>query len=141
MEIITAKNVIAYIGQPDALDMEVAFDHLPGQFVTFTARKDDSAEHGRELYVRAMFGEFGEVRTQAQPEYVPSELEQQRKLDQLNAEAGLRIAPLQDAKELGVATLAELNKLEALQRYRIALMRLPQSEGWPAEVNWPEVPQ
>jgi hypothetical protein len=141
MEIITAKNVIAYIGQPDALDMEVAFDHLPGQFVTFTARKDDSAEHGRELYVRAMFGEFGEVRTQVQPEYVPSELEQQRKLEQLNAEAALRIAPLQDAKELGVATLAELNKLEALQRYRIALMRLPQSEGWPAEVNWPEVPQ
>ena len=141
MDIITAKNVIAYTHQPDCLDMEVAFAHLPGQFVAFTAKKDDSAEHGRELYVRAMFGEFGEVRTQAQPEYVPSDLEQQRKLDQLNAEAALRIAPLQDAKELGVATPAELNKLEALQRYRIALMRLPQSEGWPAEVSWPEVPQ
>ncbi|MNJ25132.1 Caudovirales tail fiber assembly protein [compost metagenome] len=141
MEIITAKNVIAYTSQPDSLDMEVAFAHLPGQFVTFTARKDDSAEHGRELYVRAMFGEFGEIRTLAQPEYLPSEAEQQRKLDQLSAEASLRIAPLQDAQALGMATPAELDKLEALQRYRIALMRLPQSEGWPSLVTWPEMPQ
>lgn len=141
MEIITAKNVIAYTGQPDALDMEVAFAHLPGQFVTFTARKDDSAEHGRELYVRAMFGEFGEIRTLAQPEDLPSEAEQQSKLDALQADVALHIAPLQDAKELKLATPQELDKLEALQRYRIALMRLPQSEGWPTSVTWPEIPQ
>ncbi|MNH07782.1 Caudovirales tail fiber assembly protein [compost metagenome] len=141
MEIITAKNVIAYTHQPDSLDMEVVFAHLPGQFVTFTARKDDSTEHGRELYVRAMFGEFGEVRTQAQPEYVPSEAEQRRKLDQLSAEASLRIAPLLDAQALDMATPAELDKLEALQRYRIVLMRLPQQTGWPVSVTWPELPQ
>ena len=63
MDIITAKNVIAYATQPDSLDMEVAFAHLPDQFIPFTARKDDSAAHGRELYVRAMFGEFGDIQT------------------------------------------------------------------------------
>jgi hypothetical protein len=88
-----------------------------------------------------MFGEFGEIRTLAQPEDLPSEAEQQSKLDALQAEVALHIAPLQDAKELKLATPQELDKLEALQRYRIALMRLPQSEGWPSSVTWPEMPQ
>ncbi|MFB3237232.1 tail fiber assembly protein [Aeromonas salmonicida] len=140
MDIITAKNVVAYATQPDSLDMEVAFAHLPDQFIPFTARKDDSAAHGRELYVRAMFGEFGDIQTRVPPAYVPSEAEQQRKLDTLQADAALRIAPLQDAKELNMATPEELARLDALQRYRIALMRLPQSDGWPTEVSWPEAP-
>lgn len=141
MDIITAKNVVAYSTQPDSLDMEVAFTHLPNQFIPFTARKDDSAAHGRELYVRAIFGEFGDIQMREPPTYVPSEADQQRKLDTLQADAALRIAPLQDAKELNMATPEELARLDTLQRYRIALMRLPQSEGWPTEVSWPEAPQ
>ncbi|MFM5620110.1 tail fiber assembly protein [Aeromonas veronii] len=141
MEIITAKNVVAYSTQPDSLDMEVAFAHLPEQFIPFTARKDDSAAHGRELYVRAIFGEFGDIEMREPPTYVPSEADQQRKLDTLQADAALRIAPLLDAKELNIATPEELARLDTLQRYRIALMRLPQSEGWPTDVTWPDAPQ
>lgn len=141
MEIITARNVIAYTDQPDTLDMEVAFAHLPGQFVAFTARKDDSAEHGRELYARAMFGEFGDIRTMERPESTPSETGQLRKVYALLAAASLHVAPLQDAKELKLATSQELEKLETLQRYRVTLMRLPQSAGWPSSVTWPEMPQ
>ncbi|KAJ8740052.1 tail fiber assembly protein [Aeromonas veronii] len=141
MNIITAKNVMTRTNQPDSLDMEVLFSHQPDRFIPFTAKRDDSAAHGRELYMRAMFGEFGEISTKEKNESQQNEAEKRYKLEQLITDATVRIAPLQDAKELGLATPEELTRLEALQRYRIALMRLPESEGWPTAVTWPELPQ
>lgn len=139
MDIITAKNVVAYTTQPDSLDMEVAFAHLPGQFVAFTARKDDSAAHGRELYSRAVFGEFGPIEVIIPPP--PTEAEQQARLNALIKQAAANMAPLLDAEALGIINDTEREQLTAWQRYRVALYRLPQSEGWPAVVSWPEAPQ
>ncbi|QWZ62544.1 tail fiber assembly protein [Aeromonas sp. FDAARGOS 1417] len=51
------------------------------------------------------------------------------------------IGPLRDAKEMGQASEEELARLFAWQEYRIELMRLPQSEGWPSDVTWPDTPQ
>lgn len=70
----------------------------------------------------------------------PQLTEQLHKLKALLAEATLHISPLLDAKDLNVATPVERDKLEALQRYRLALYHLPQTEGWPTAVHWPEPP-
>ncbi|MCV3284575.1 tail fiber assembly protein [Aeromonas veronii] len=56
-------------------------------------------------------------------------------------EAMLAMAPLEDADKLGIISEREKAQLTAWQRYRVALYRLPQSEGWPTDVTWPDAPQ
>jgi hypothetical protein len=135
---LAVRNVMATTGQTDSLNMEVQFSHL-ADFVPFTANKGDSAEYGRELYVRAMYGEFGPITEIAAPP--PSEAAQRERLAAKQQQATLAMAPLEDADKLGIISDTEREQLTAWQQYRVALYRLPQSEGWPAEVSWPEAPQ
>lgn len=55
--------------------------------------------------------------------------------------AALRIAPLQDAADLDEATDEELATLKRWKQYRVALSRIEAQAGFPANVQWPEVPQ
>lgn len=54
--------------------------------------------------------------------------------------AAIRIAPLQDAQDLGKATEAESARLLAWKQYRIDLNRIDKQEGFPASIEWPEAP-
>ncbi|WP_269801354.1 tail fiber assembly protein [Pseudomonas monteilii] len=54
--------------------------------------------------------------------------------------ADAAIAPLQDAVELEEATEAEAALLMEWKRYRVALSRLPDQEGYPNEIDWPAQP-
>jgi hypothetical protein len=56
-------------------------------------------------------------------------------------EAALRVAPLQDAHDLGEATPGEAAELLEWKRYRIDLNRIDQQPGFPAEVEWPTKPE
>lgn len=62
------------------------------------------------------------------------------KRDRLLRDAATRIAPLQDAVDLGVATDEEDAKLLAWKRYRVALNRIDQQPGYPSDVVWPDRP-
>lgn len=64
-----------------------------------------------------------------------------RRRDELLAEAALRIAPLQDAVDLGEATDGEQAALAAWKQYRVALNRIEQQDGFPANINWPSAPE
>ncbi|WP_286918661.1 tail fiber assembly protein [Pseudomonas sp. UBA6753] len=59
---------------------------------------------------------------------------------QRRAVADAAIAPLQDAVELDEATEAEAALLKEWKRYRVALSRLPEQEGYPSEIDWPAPP-
>lgn len=75
--------------------------------------------------------------------YSPPELIQQAanaKRDELLALAAIRIAPRQDAVDLGVATSAEGAELLAWKTYRIDLNRIEQQAGFPGLINWPLSP-
>lgn len=50
------------------------------------------------------------------------------------------IAPLQDAVDLEDATAEEADRLKAWKRYRVALSRVPEQEGYPGEIDWPAPP-
>lgn len=50
------------------------------------------------------------------------------------------IAPLQDAVDLDEATVAETAALKEWKRFRVALNRLPDQEGYPTEIDWPAPP-
>ncbi|MBW9332443.1 tail fiber assembly protein [Herbaspirillum sp. RU 5E] len=62
------------------------------------------------------------------------------KRDMLLQVAGLRIAPLQDAVDLGVATESEQALLVRWKQYRVALGRINTQEGYPKAVAWPDTP-
>lgn len=61
-------------------------------------------------------------------------------LSQRRAVADAAIAPLQDAVELEEATEAEAALLKEWKRYRVALSRLPEQEGYPNDIDWPALP-
>lgn len=54
--------------------------------------------------------------------------------------AALRIAPLQDAHDLGESTETEEALLLSWKRYRIALNRIEQQAGYAVAVDWPLPP-
>ena len=137
IEVINAARPRHYAGEPDSITLDVLFAHLP-EPVQFAARRDDPEEHGRELYIRAMFGEFGDIEVIPLPP--PTEAEQQARLNTLLKQAAAAMASLEDAEKIGIITDNEAAKLLAWRRYRVALYRLPESEGWPADVEWPEPP-
>ncbi|MBK5539365.1 tail fiber assembly protein [Pseudomonas sp. TH05] len=60
--------------------------------------------------------------------------------DELLKAAALRVAPLQDAVDIGNATEEESARLLQWKSYRIDLMRIEQQEGFPAAIDWPLSP-
>ncbi|WP_333892370.1 tail fiber assembly protein [Atlantibacter subterraneus] len=68
-----------------------------------------------------------------------SELERQAaaRRDELLAMATAKIAPLQDAVDLGMATEAETTLLQAWKTYRVLLNRIDITAQ---DITWPEVP-
>lgn len=138
IEVLSAARPRHYAADPDSITLDVRFAHLP-DLVQFAARKDDLEAHGRELYSRAVFGEFGDIEVIPLPP--PTEAEQQARLDALLKQAANAMAPLLDAEALGIISEVERKQLTAWQRYRVALYRLPQGDGWPTEVSWPEAPR
>ncbi|TNH89859.1 phage tail protein [Aeromonas hydrophila] len=138
IEVITAANPRHLAGDQDSITLDVRFSHLE-EVVEFTARRDDAERHGRELYSRAVFGEFGEIKVITPPP--PTEAELLARLDEALKRAAAVMAPLEDADKLGIISEREKAQLTAWQRYRVALYRLPQSEGWPTDVTWPDAPQ
>ncbi len=138
IEVLSAARPRHYAGDSDSITLDVRFAHLLDP-VQFAARKDDSEAHGRELYSRAVFGEFGDIEVIPLPP--PTEAEQQARLDALLKQAANAMAPLSDAEALDIISEAEREQLTAWQHYRVALYRLPQSDGWPTDVTWPEAPR
>ncbi|VCU63138.1 MULTISPECIES: tail fiber assembly protein [Pseudomonas] len=50
------------------------------------------------------------------------------------------IAPLQDAVDVGEATETEFAALNAWKKYRVALSRVPDQQGYPLSIDWPAAP-
>lgn len=61
--------------------------------------------------------------------------------DGLLYEAGLRIAPLQDAVDLNRATDEEEAALLQWKGYRIELNRIEDQGGFPSDIQWPAPPE
>ncbi|WP_429091740.1 tail fiber assembly protein [Aeromonas veronii] len=138
IEVITAANPRHFAGDQESITLDVRFSHLE-EVVEFTARRDDAERHGRELYSRAVFGEFGEIKVITP--LPPTETELLARLDEALKRAAAVMAPLEDADKLGIISEREKAQLTAWQRYRVTLYRLPQSEGWPTDVTLPDAPQ
>jgi len=76
------------------------------------------------------------------PSLTPAELVAiaQARRDELLATAALRIAPLQDAVDIELASDAEASALKAWKLYRVYLNRIELQDDFPAEIEWPIAP-
>ncbi|NVZ27501.1 tail fiber assembly protein [Pseudomonas gingeri] len=61
--------------------------------------------------------------------------------DSLLATASLRIAPLQDAVDLGTATSDDTANLKLWKEYRVAVNRVSTQTGFPTTIDWPAAPE
>ncbi len=61
----------------------------------------------------------------------------QNQIAHLRAEADYAIRHLQDAVDIDDATAAALPPLKACKKYRVALSRVPEQEGYPLAIDWP----
>jgi len=62
------------------------------------------------------------------------------KRDELLLLAGLRIAPLQDAVDLGKAKAEDAANLRCWKEYRIAVSDVSDQTSYPVAIAWPEQP-
>ena len=114
------------------IELTVKFEHLE-QEVPFTASKTDSAEHGRELFLRAQTGDFGEIKEYTPPteleiaaEVNPGKL--RREMDEC----------VQKAQYWDM--FAQPEKVQEWKLYYQALANLEESESWPIVEIWPIAP-
>lgn len=86
-----------------------------------------------------------ELPPQEMPEPLPTPVtdpleDAQTEAARLRESADYAIAPLQDAVDVDEATEQDLVVLKAWKKYRVALSRVPEQEGYPAIIEWPIVP-
>lgn len=133
-KVTDCKYVIAnkeYIG------CQVTFETLGT--VYFVASIHDSEAHGREIYQRALHGEFGPIED-FKP-YIPPEPTVEEKQAKVRGERDSLLLQLDSliSNPLRWAELDEQEKLN-LSKYRVELLNVPQQEGFPDSVVWPEKP-
>jgi hypothetical protein len=121
------------------ISLRVTFDGL-GE-LPFTATPDDGEAHGREIFQRAVAGEFGEIAPHTPPSSEQLLAEASAQKSRLLQQAAERIAPLADSAELGVATADELQRLYDWKMYRVELNRVEQQPGYPETLMWPTPPE
>jgi hypothetical protein len=135
-----------------AITLLVVFEeHAALGAIPFTASPGDSEAYGRELFTRAVALEFGPILEPETPALVQAALLTRARLSAVatstinTLQSALDI--LQDAVRLGLATdqeAAELPlkqaELDAWCTYRVHLSRLEVQPGFPAAIEWPEIP-
>ena len=60
--------------------------------------------------------------------------------EELMVMAGLNIAPLQDAVDLGKASESEISLLKLWKQYRYAVSNVASQTGFPVKISWPDPP-
>lgn len=116
-----------------SINLTVNFEEIGT--VPFTATPNDTEEHGRDIYAKAVAGEFGEIAEWTPP--TTDELAQQARwkrsglLQELDSIVGnpLRWASFSQAQQTAWAN------------YRQALLDVPQQAGFPNTINWPTKPE
>ena len=75
MNIISASNPIFINDEHTLIHLDVQFEEFK-ELLPFGASPTDCEDHGRELFERAMAGEFGPIAPYVEPEPVPLTSEQ-----------------------------------------------------------------
>lgn len=136
--VYSAKNNAFYIDELKA-DYEAA-GTWPGFFVRVTDEDYQAIMKGISDGQIVVSGKNGYPQLSKRPAPSPEELIciAEARRSELLAAAAEKIAPLQDASDLGIATEDDAAQLLAWKAYRVKLNRMAFT-GY-GEISWPEVP-
>jgi len=67
INLISATNPQYLNAEGTAITLDCEFSHLPGETHPFCAMPTDVEVHGREVYARAIAGEFGQIAPYVEP--------------------------------------------------------------------------
>ena len=120
----------------DGSIIDVELNHPEFGWIPFTASPDDVEQHGRDIYAAAIAGEYGPIAPYDGPseeELLEQQVREQR--DQLLADVDAVVT-----NPLRWNSLSP-EEQQAWAEYRQALLDVPQQEGFPLNVDWPNKPQ
>lgn len=131
MKYTTIKNLKWSDEQHLRINCDVNFEDLKEEFVPFTADPNDSSEHGKDIFARAVNGEFGEIAEYEPPplEYFESMVRNQR--DDLLVQFDSIVSNPFRWNDFTAEQKQELSE------YRQALLDVPQQSGFPYQVTFP----
>ncbi|MBH3014645.1 tail fiber assembly protein [Serratia marcescens] len=131
------------------IDCEVIFPELSEIPLPFTAKPNDSTDHGREIYNRALNGDFGLISISEKEsgyywdgeKFVEHDFDiEASQFDEMKnsliSEASQKISILSDAVELGIATDEEKENINKWKQYRVLVNRMSKGNG----SGWPDKP-
>lgn len=126
--ILAAKN--PYWSNIDQTSIDCEIEHSVYGWIPFTASKDDSEQHGRELFERLVKDEFGPVAPYVPPEMPDPALVIREQRGQLLLASDWTQLPdvPQTTKDLW-------------STYRQQLRDITEQTGFPQNVTWPTAPQ
>ena len=131
MEVISARNPVWVNAEHTCIDLYVLFSHLPNE-IPFTSHPEDPEAHGRDIYNRALAGEFGEVAEYVPPP--PPTIEEQSVIERQNRDQLISNTDWTQASDIPQSTK------DKWASYRQLLRDVPQQEGFPFNIVWPEKP-
>jgi len=120
---------------PDNSTIDLNINHPEHGWIPFTARANDPAPSGRELYAQAIKGDFGPIATYDGPSIEESLTGRMR--DQRNA-----LLRQMDSLVMNPMRWAQYTAEQqaAFAVYRQALLDIPQQDGFPHSIVWPQTP-
>jgi len=127
----------------DLLNEYNAAGSLPNDLIEITEEETDlyfckSAPDGKMLGIVSNRPQWIDLPEKTEEELAESALVQISKLLSL---ASVKIAPLQDAVDLGIATTDETTALAAWKNYRVLVNRVITQSGYPTDIDWPSMPE
>jgi hypothetical protein len=105
----------------------------------FIAHMNDPEAHGKEIFYRALQGEFGAIADFA-PDLDALAADARAKRDALLDSTQRLVDRHRDELDAGVATTLSSSTYAALQTYRQALRDLTDQDGFPLSITWPVSP-
>lgn len=121
-----------------SIDVDVVWSGFDGRSIPFTASKNDTMQHGRDLFDAIERGEYGAIKPYSDAdeiEYIKRQNE--RKQSDLIAEADSVIRPLSDERDAEIISDDDLVRWKTWVKYRKSLRELNVDY---ADVKWPDKP-
>ena len=131
MNYLEARNPKYANYEHTEINLFVFFEGM-SDYMPFTASENDTEPHGRELFNKAVRGDFGEIAAYDGPtreEYKAVDLRRKR-------DALLRQLDIIVSNPLRWNDFSQGDK-DALSAYRQSLLDVPQQPDFPDEVEWP----
>ncbi|MGE1157010.1 tail fiber assembly protein [Pseudomonas kitaguniensis] len=129
------------LNQADA-ERSVAISFTDGVLAVSVAKDGEPADlaHSITLHVAVEALPAQEMPAPAPPPTIDPMESAKAEIARLRSIADYEVAPLQDAVDVDEATKAEVSVLTAWKKYRVALNRVPDQDGYPDTIEWPTAP-